>query len=115
MPKASTALLSAILLAVPAAAAFSQDADASLAGLKTLTGQVMVVQGDKDVRGRPDQSERIVEVLRRKGVPVHYLVLRDEGHGFSRNENRLAAYAATDRFLDRYLFGDGSREVVPAR
>lgn len=75
---------------------------------------LMVVQGDKDVRVRQDQSDRIVEVLRKKGVPVHYLILKDEGHGFSRNESRLAAYAATDRFLDRYLFGDTSREVMSA-
>jgi dipeptidyl aminopeptidase/acylaminoacyl peptidase len=74
---------------------------------------LFVVQGDKDVRVRQDQSDRIVEVLRKKGVPVHYLILRNEGHGFSRNESRLAAYAATDRFLDRYLFGDTSVEVVP--
>ena len=73
---------------------------------------LMVVQGDKDVRVRQDESDRIVEILRRKGVPVHYLVLKDEGHGFSRNESRLAAYAATDRFLDRYLFGETSVKVV---
>ena len=73
---------------------------------------LMVVQGDKDVRVKKDQSDRIVEALHQKGVPVHYLVLVNEGHGFSRNESRLAAYAATDRFLDRYLFGDGSAKVV---
>lgn len=73
---------------------------------------LMVVQGDKDVRVRQDQSDRIVQVLKEKGVPVHYLILENEGHGFSRNESRLAAYAATDRFLDRYLFGDTSVKVV---
>ena len=73
---------------------------------------LMVVQGDKDVRVKKDQSDRIVEALRKKGVPVHYLILQNEGHGFSRNESRLEAYAATDRFLDRYLFGDTSGKVV---
>lgn len=48
-----------------------------------------------------------------RNVPVHYLVLPGEGHGFSKNENILAAYQATDRFLDRYLFGDTSIEVLP--
>ena len=76
---------------------------------------LLVVAGDKDVRVRKDQSDRIVEAVRRRGVPVHYLVLKDEGHGFSRNESRLAAYAVTDRFLDRYLFGDASVTVLPTQ
>ena len=74
---------------------------------------LLVVQGDKDVRVKKDQSDRLVEALRSRQVPVHYLVLKDEGHGFSRNESQITAYGATDRFLDRYLFGDASRAVVP--
>ena len=74
---------------------------------------LLVVQGDKDARVKKDQSDRIVESLKKRGVPVHYLVLKDEGHGFSRNESYQAAFEATDRFLDRYLLGDTSRPVVP--
>jgi len=73
---------------------------------------VLVVQGDKDVRVKEDQSARIVEALKARTVPVHYLILKNEGHGFSRNESQIAAYGATDRFLDRYLFGDTSVTVV---
>jgi dipeptidyl aminopeptidase/acylaminoacyl peptidase len=75
---------------------------------------LLVVQGDKDVRVRKDQSDRIVEAVKKKGVPVYYLVLQNEGHGFSRNDSRLQAFAATDRFLDRYIFGDTSVTVLPA-
>jgi dipeptidyl aminopeptidase/acylaminoacyl peptidase len=75
---------------------------------------LLVVQGDKDVRVKKDQSDRIVEAVKRKGVPVYYLVLENEGHGFSRNESRLQAFVATDRFLDRYIFGDTSVTVLPA-
>ncbi len=74
---------------------------------------LLVVQGDKDVRVKKDQSDRIVEAVKRKGVPVYYLVLENEGHGFSRNQSRLEAYGATDRFLDRYIFGDTSVVVLP--
>ena len=35
-----------------------------------------------------------------------YLVIPGEGHHFSKTENRVKAYLATDRFLDRYLFGE---------
>ena len=61
---------------------------------------------------KKDQSDRAVEKLRARKVPVHYLVIPGEGHGFSKNENRLAAFQVTDRFLDRYLFGDTSVEVI---
>jgi len=75
---------------------------------------LLVVQGDRDARVKKDQSDRIVEALHRRGVPVHYLVLADEGHGFSKNENYLRVFLVTDRFLDRYIFGDSSVEVIVA-
>ncbi len=74
---------------------------------------LLVVQGDHDVRVKKDQSDRIVEALKSRGVPVYYLVLQDEGHGFSRNESQIAAFGTTDRFLDRFLFGDTSQPVLP--
>ena len=66
---------------------------------------LFVAQGDHDPRVRKDQSDRVVEVLRKKGVPVEYLVLENEGHGFSRTESALRTYQAADAFLDRYLLG----------
>ncbi|MFT3767355.1 MAG: S9 family peptidase [Minicystis sp.] len=74
---------------------------------------LLVVQGDKDARVKRDQSDRIVEALRKRSVPVHYLVLENEGHGFTRNESQVTAYQLTDRFLDHYVFGDTSVEVMP--
>lgn len=67
---------------------------------------LLVVQGAKDARVKKDQSDRIVEALRARKVPVHYLVLENEGHGFTKTENNLRALKLTDRFLDRYIFMD---------
>ena len=66
---------------------------------------LFVAQGDKDPRVTKDQSDRIVEALRKRKVPVEYLLLENEGHGFSRTESMLRTYQATDAFLDRYLLG----------
>jgi dipeptidyl aminopeptidase/acylaminoacyl peptidase len=74
---------------------------------------LLVVQGERDARVKQDQSERVVAALRERKVPVHYLILPGEGHGFSKSEAVLAAYQATDRFLDRYLFGDSTVQVLP--
>ncbi|MBC7975458.1 MAG: S9 family peptidase [Myxococcales bacterium] len=73
---------------------------------------IIVVQGDRDARVKKDQSDRVVEILKQRKVPVHYLVLKDEGHGFSRTESIVTTYHAVDRFLDRYIFGDQSVKVV---
>jgi dipeptidyl aminopeptidase/acylaminoacyl peptidase len=69
---------------------------------------LLIVQGEKDARVKKDQSDRMVEKLKGRGVPVHYLVLANEGHGFTKNENYLKVYQLTDRFLDRYVWGDES-------
>ena len=89
----------------PAHAAYQHDRSPLHFASKIVT-PLLVVQGDHDARVKKDQSDRIVASLRERGVPVHYLVIEGEGHGFSGTANRLRAYQATDRFLDRYLFGD---------
>jgi len=73
---------------------------------------LLVVQGQNDARVKQDQSDRIVAELQKRKVPVHYLVLPGEGHGFSQIESELAAYQATDRFLDRYIWGDTAVDVI---
>ena len=72
---------------------------------------LLVVQGDHDARVKKDQSDRIVDSLRSRRVPVHYLVLENEGHGFSRTDSILRAIQATDAFLDRYVMGDEKAKV----
>jgi dipeptidyl aminopeptidase/acylaminoacyl peptidase len=94
----------------PAHAAYQHDRS-PLNFVDQMTRPLLVVQGEKDARVKADQSERIVAALKRRQVPVHYLVLPGEGHGFTKNENYLRAYQTTDRFLDRYLWGDTSVTV----
>jgi dipeptidyl aminopeptidase/acylaminoacyl peptidase len=53
----------------------------------------------------------MVDGLRARGIPVPYLVLQNEGHGFTRQESYIKAYALTDRFLDRYVVGDDTVTV----
>jgi dipeptidyl aminopeptidase/acylaminoacyl peptidase len=65
---------------------------------------LLIVQGGNDRRVPKQQSESMVEKLKQRKAPVEYLLIPEEGHGFSNNDNRLKAYEAMDRFLDRYLF-----------
>jgi dipeptidyl aminopeptidase/acylaminoacyl peptidase len=74
---------------------------------------LLVVQGENDAVVPKEQSDRLVEALHGRDVPVYYLVIPGEGHGFSKTANRLKAYETTDRFLDRYIFHDKTVHVLP--
>ena len=64
---------------------------------------LLVLQGENDPRVLKQESDSIVEAVRKKGVPVEYLVFENEGHGFSRKESQKRAYEAMLAFLDKYL------------
>lgn len=74
---------------------------------------LLVVQGENDAQVRKDQSDRLVAALQGRDIPVYYLVIPGEGHGFSKSASRLRAYEATDRFLDRHLLRDTAVQVLP--
>ncbi|MCS6989855.1 MAG: S9 family peptidase [Chloroherpetonaceae bacterium] len=64
---------------------------------------LFVAQGAKDPRVRIEESDQIVEALRRRGVEVEYLVKENEGHGFQNEENRIEFFERMERFLSRHL------------
>lgn len=64
---------------------------------------LLVVQGANDPRVLQVESDEIVEAVRANEVPVEYVLFDDEGHGFSKRENRIAASEAYVEFLDQYL------------
>jgi len=64
---------------------------------------VLIVQGANDPRVLQVESDEMVAAIRANGVPVEYLLFPDEGHGFLKRENRIAASDAYVSFLDKYL------------
>jgi dipeptidyl aminopeptidase/acylaminoacyl peptidase len=70
--------------------------------LDGMTKPMLVVQGANDPRVVKAESDQIVAALREKGRDVEYLVLDDEGHGFSKKENELKVYAAVSEFLEKH-------------
>lgn len=77
---------------------------------ENITKPLLVVQGANDPRVLQVESDEMVEAVRKNGVPVEYLIFPDEGHGFLRRDNRIAASGAYVKFLDTYLKG----KQVPA-
>lgn len=66
---------------------------------------LLVAQGMTDPRVPPQESAQIVAALERRGVPVEYLTFPDEGHGFTKRDNRRRVYRAVLAFLARHLKG----------
>jgi dipeptidyl aminopeptidase/acylaminoacyl peptidase len=68
---------------------------------------LLVIHGANDVRVDREESERMVEALRRAGKDVEYLEFTDEGHtrDFGNWRNSVRLYRAMERFLARHLGG----------
>jgi dipeptidyl aminopeptidase/acylaminoacyl peptidase len=64
---------------------------------------LIVVQGANDSRVLKAESDDIVAAVKKNGVPVEYIVFGDEGHGFRKKKNQIAAYGAILKFLDTHL------------
>jgi dipeptidyl aminopeptidase/acylaminoacyl peptidase len=69
---------------------------------------LMVLQGANDPRVLKVESDEIVAAVKRRGVPVEYVVFDDEGHGFVKKANEIEGYSRVLEFLDRYLKGKGT-------
>jgi dipeptidyl aminopeptidase/acylaminoacyl peptidase len=64
---------------------------------------LLVAQGAKDPRVNINESNQIVDALKKRGVEVEYMVKENEGHGFQNEENRFDFYEAMERFLNKHL------------
>lgn len=77
--------------------------DSPISHLDGMTRPMFVIQGANDPRVVKAESDQIVEALREKGREVEYLVMEDEGHGFSKKKNEIDVYRKCLAFLDRHL------------
>ncbi|MGF7125474.1 dipeptidyl aminopeptidase/acylaminoacyl peptidase [Natronobacillus azotifigens] len=76
--------------------------DSPVTYLDGMTKPMLVIQGAKDPRVVKEESDQIVAKLRDKGRDVEYLVLDDEGHGFSKKENEIKVYSLMLDFLEKH-------------
>ncbi len=64
---------------------------------------LFIAQGANDPRVNKDESDQMVEALKKRGVQVEYMVKDNEGHGFHNEENRFDFYRAMEAFLEKNL------------
>lgn len=68
-----------------------------------LSGALIIFQGLEDEIVPPDQSLKMFQTLRAKGLPVAYLAFEGEQHGLRRAENMKRALEAEIYFYSRVL------------
>ena len=66
---------------------------------------LLIGQGANDPRVKQPESDQIVEAMKKKNIPVTYVLFPDEGHGFQRPENSKAFYAVAEGFLSQCMGG----------
>ncbi len=66
---------------------------------------LLIAQGKNDPRVKEAESTQIVMKMQEKKIPVTYLLYPDEGHGFTRPENRMSFNALLEQFFAKYLGG----------
>jgi dipeptidyl aminopeptidase/acylaminoacyl peptidase len=75
---------------------------------RQITKPLLVTQGANDPRVPLAESDQIVNAVKSNGVPVWYLVAKDEGHGFAKKSNTDYQRAVLFEFMRRYLIGEKS-------
>jgi dipeptidyl aminopeptidase/acylaminoacyl peptidase len=73
---------------------------------------VLFFQGAKDKVVLPDQTLRMLQALRGRGVPSACLLFPEEGHGFRRSDTLRQVLAAELAFYAR-VFGFIPADPVP--
>ncbi len=80
-------------------------AQSPLSKVDQITKPLLIGQGANDPRVKQAEADQIVAAMKKRGIPVSYVLYPDEGHGFRRPPNNLSFFAATEAFLSAHLGG----------
>jgi dipeptidyl aminopeptidase/acylaminoacyl peptidase len=74
-----------------------------LGDVKNIVDPLFVYAGANDPRVPRSESDMIVAAVRKKGVPVEYMVKDNEGHSLARKDSQVEFYSRSARFLEKHL------------
>ena len=89
------------------------DARSPLQHAENLSSPVIFFQGLEDRVVPPNQAEMMVDVLRRKGIPVAYVPFDGEQHGFRQAANIKRALEAEYYFYAKIFGFESADEIEP--
>jgi len=72
-----------------------------------ITAPTIVLHGANDTNVPVVEAEQVVDSLKKRGIPVEYVLFPDEGHGWRKTPNRIRAAVAVTRWFEKYLKAGG--------
>ncbi len=63
----------------------------------------LVLHGANDTNVPVVEAEQVVANLKKRNIPVEYVLFPDEGHGFQKEPNRITSTVSTVQWFVRYL------------
>ena len=79
------------------------DALSPIHKLERVVAPTLVLHGANDTNVPVYEAEQVVEELRKRHVPVEYILFPDEGHGFRNEQNRITSVSAIVDWFMKYL------------
>ena len=76
---------------------------------------LLIGQGAEDPRVKQPEADQMVAAMKEHKIPVTYVLMPDEGHGFERPPNQLAFTAVSEAFLAKNLGGAPNRSATRLR
>ncbi|HYH47638.1 MAG TPA: S9 family peptidase, partial [Thermoanaerobaculia bacterium] len=74
-----------------------------LSRLERVKAPTLVLHGANDTNVPVVEAEQVVDNLKKRGVPVEYVLFPDEGHGFRKTPNRVRSTVSIVRWFERHL------------
>jgi len=79
-----------------------------------VTAPTIVLHGANDTNVPVVEAEQVVESLKKRSVPVEYVLFPDEGHGWRKTANRIRSAVAVTRWFEKYLRNSPPKTAQPA-
>ena len=78
--------------------------------LDRIKAPTLVLHGANDTNVPVVEAEQVVDNLKRRGVPVEYVLFPDEGHGFRKTPNRIRSTVSIVRWFEEHLKPERTQE-----
>ncbi|MCG8369015.1 MAG: S9 family peptidase [Proteobacteria bacterium] len=79
------------------------DSISPIAHVENIDDPVLIVHGRRDPRVVIKHATKLRRQMKRSEKPFEWLVKNNEGHGFSKEENRIELYRTMENFLSTHL------------
>ncbi|MDQ1924811.1 alpha/beta hydrolase family protein [Massilia pseudoviolaceinigra] len=70
--------------------------------LDRVRSPLLVMHGANDTSVPVVEAEQVVAALKKRSVPVEYIVFPDQGHGWSKQANRVRSTLEQARFFEKH-------------